>query len=68
MTSLPHTTALATLLRDCAADGSSLMCKLASILRGLEVVAGGLGLLLILVVSIAMLVYRRKKCDRSEIL
>ena len=61
-------TPLATLVRDCTADGSPLTCKLASILRGLEVVAAMLGALLILVVAVAMLVYRRKKRSRSEIL
>ena len=64
---LPHITSLATLVRDCTADGSPLTCKLGSVLHGLEMVAMILGLIFILVVSVAMLVYRRKKCDRSEI-
>ena len=67
MIPLPHTTSLATLVRDCTADGSPLTCKLASVLHGLEMVAMVLGLIFILVVSTAMLIYRRKKCDRGEI-
>lgn len=71
MIALTHTTTLAILailVRDCTTEGSPLTCKLASVLHGLETVAVVLGLLLLLVVSAAMLVYRRKKCDRSSIL
>ena len=67
MIALHHLTIVAALVRDCTTDGSPLTCKLASVLHGLEMVAMGLGLLFLLVVSVAMLVYRRKKCEQSEI-
>lgn len=53
--------------RDCAANSSDLVCRLDRYLNALDIIAMVLGAILVIVVAIALILYRKNKISRSRL-
>ena len=56
------------LRRNCPVNSTDFVCRLASVLHLLYVLAAILGVILAVVVAVAILIYRKRSADRGTVL